>query len=55
LASPGREESRIVGYGNIHSRVSVIAEALGMRVVYDLEDELALGIAPACCSLEELP
>src|SRR4051794_10239068 len=45
----------IVGYGNIGSQLSVIAEALGMRVLfYDLEDKLALGSAQACGSLEEL-
>ncbi|WP_138760225.1 phosphoglycerate dehydrogenase [Modestobacter altitudinis] len=45
----------IVGYGNIGSQLSVVAEALGMRVLfYDLEDKLALGNAEACGSLEEL-
>jgi D-3-phosphoglycerate dehydrogenase len=45
----------IVGYGNIGSQLSVVAEALGMRVVFhDLEDKLALGNAEACGSLEEL-
>ena len=45
----------IVGYGNIGSQLSVIAEALGMRVIfYDLEDKLALGNAEACGSLDEL-
>jgi D-3-phosphoglycerate dehydrogenase / 2-oxoglutarate reductase len=45
----------IVGYGNIGSQLSVLAEALGMRVVYyDLEDKLALGNAERCDSLEEL-
>jgi D-3-phosphoglycerate dehydrogenase len=45
----------IVGYGNIGSQLSVLAEALGMRVLfYDLEDKLALGNARACGSLEEL-
>src|SRR3954454_23112595 len=45
----------IVGYGNIGSQLSVLAEALGMRVFfYDLEDKLALGNAQACGSLEEL-
>ncbi|WP_040339496.1 phosphoglycerate dehydrogenase [Candidatus Blastococcus massiliensis] len=45
----------IVGYGNIGSQLSVLAEALGMRVVYyDLEDKLALGNAERCGSLEEL-
>jgi D-3-phosphoglycerate dehydrogenase / 2-oxoglutarate reductase len=45
----------IVGYGNIGSQLSVVAEALGMRVLfYDLEEKLALGNAQACRSLEEL-
>jgi D-3-phosphoglycerate dehydrogenase / 2-oxoglutarate reductase len=45
----------IVGYGNIGSQLSVLAETLGMRVLfYDLEDKLALGNAEACSSLEEL-
>src|SRR3954447_12432378 len=45
----------IVGYGNIGSQLSVLAEALGMRVLfYDLEDKLALSNAEACGSLEEL-
>ncbi|TFV49556.1 phosphoglycerate dehydrogenase [Blastococcus sp. TF02A-35] len=45
----------IVGYGNIGSQLSVLAEALGMRVLYyDLEDKLALGNAERCGSLEEL-
>ena len=45
----------IVGYGNIGSQLSVLAESLGMRVLfYDLEDKLARGNAEACGSLEEL-
>ncbi len=45
----------IVGYGNIGSQLSVLAEALGMRVLYfDLEDKLALGNAERCDTLEEL-
>jgi len=45
----------IVGYGNIGSQLSVLAEALGMRVLfYDLEDKLALGNARPCGSLSEL-
>jgi D-3-phosphoglycerate dehydrogenase len=45
----------IVGYGNIGSQLSVLAEALGMRVIfYDLQDRLALGNAERCDSLEEL-
>ena len=45
----------IVGYGNIGSQLSVIAEALGLRVIfYDLDDKLALGNARKCATLEEL-
>ncbi len=45
----------IVGYGNIGSQLSVLAEALGMRVVfYDSADKLALGNARRCESLDEL-
>ncbi|MDO5053369.1 MAG: phosphoglycerate dehydrogenase [Pseudoclavibacter sp.] len=45
----------IVGYGNIGSQLSVLAEALGMRVFYyDVVDRLALGNAQRCDSLEEL-
>ena len=45
----------IVGYGNIGSQLSVLAESFGMRVVfYDLADKLALGNARRCTSLEEL-
>lgn len=45
----------IVGYGNIGSQLSVIAEALGLSVVfYDIEDKLALGNAKRCSTLEEL-
>jgi D-3-phosphoglycerate dehydrogenase len=45
----------IIGYGNIGSQLSVLAEALGMRVVYyDLEDKLALGNAERCDTLDEL-
>jgi D-3-phosphoglycerate dehydrogenase len=45
----------IVGYGNIGAQLSVVSEALGMRVVfYDTADKLALGNARRCVSLEEL-
>lgn len=45
----------IVGYGNIGTQLSVLAESLGMRVLfYDLADRLALGNARRCFSLEEL-
>ncbi len=45
----------IVGYGNIGSQLSVVAEAMGMSVsFFDLEDKLALGNARRAASLEEL-
>jgi D-3-phosphoglycerate dehydrogenase len=45
----------IVGYGKIGSQLSVLAENLGMRVVYyDLADRLALGNARRCATLSEL-
>lgn len=45
----------IVGYGNIGKQLSVIAEALGMHVYYyDVNDQLALGNAIKCNTLEEL-
>jgi D-3-phosphoglycerate dehydrogenase len=45
----------IVGYGHIGSQLSVLAEALGMQVIFhDLEERLALGNAIKCRSLGEL-
>ena len=45
----------IVGYGNIGTQLSVLAENLGMRVLfYDKVDKLALGNARRCPSLEQL-
>jgi D-3-phosphoglycerate dehydrogenase len=45
----------IVGYGNIGSQLSVLAEGLGMHVVfYDTGEKLALGNARRCESLDEL-
>jgi len=45
----------IVGYGNIGSQLSVIAEALGMEVYYyDIVEKLALGNAKKCDSLHDL-
>jgi D-3-phosphoglycerate dehydrogenase / 2-oxoglutarate reductase len=45
----------IVGYGNIGAQLSVVAEALGIRVVfYDTADKLAMGNARRCVSLDEL-
>jgi D-3-phosphoglycerate dehydrogenase len=45
----------IIGYGNIGSQLSVVAEALGMDVYfYDIVDRLAIGKAQKCRSLKEL-
>jgi D-3-phosphoglycerate dehydrogenase len=45
----------IVGYGNIGKQLSVLAEAIGMRVYYyDIEDRLAMGNAVKCETLEDL-
>jgi D-3-phosphoglycerate dehydrogenase len=45
----------IVGYGNIGAQLSVVSEALGMRVVfYDTADKLVLGNAHRCVTLDEL-
>ena len=45
----------IVGYGNIGSQLSVLAEALGLKVYfYDTDDKLALGNATRCSTLEAL-
>ncbi len=45
----------IIGYGNIGSQISIVAEAMGMNVYYyDLEEKLALGNATPCDSLNEL-
>jgi D-3-phosphoglycerate dehydrogenase len=45
----------IVGYGNIGTQLSVIAEALGMTVYfYDVADKLAIGNARRCATLQEL-
>jgi D-3-phosphoglycerate dehydrogenase len=45
----------IVGYGNIGTQVSVLAEAFGMKVhFYDVVTKLPLGNAVPCKSLKEL-
>lgn len=45
----------IVGYGNIGSQLSVVAEMFGMRVLfYDIAEKLALGNAERVTTLEEL-
>src|SRR5213080_1432142 len=59
-SSAGSHEVRgrklgIVGYGNIGTQLSVLAENLGMHVsFYDTADKLALGNAHRCSSLDEL-
>ena len=45
----------IIGYGNIGSQVSVLAEGLGMKVVfYDTETKLPLGNATAAKNIKEV-
>lgn len=45
----------IIGYGHIGSQVSVLAESLGMHVVfYDIQSKLSLGNAHASRSMEDL-
>lgn len=59
-SSEGAHEVRgrtlgIVGYGNIGTQLSVLAENLGMKVIFfDTADKLALGNARRCISLKEL-
>jgi D-3-phosphoglycerate dehydrogenase len=59
-AAEGSHEVRgrnlgIVGYGNIGTQLSVLAESLGMQVYfYDTADRLALGNARRCDTLDEL-
>jgi len=45
----------IVGYGHIGTQVGVLAEALGMNVIFhDVETKLALGNARSAASLDDL-
>lgn len=45
----------IIGYGNIGKQLSILAEGMGMRVYYyDVNDQLALGNAIKCNTLENL-
>ncbi len=45
----------IVGYGHIGTQVGVLAEALGLQVIFhDVETKLALGNARAAASLDDL-
>jgi D-3-phosphoglycerate dehydrogenase len=59
-SAAGSHEARgktlgIVGYGHIGTQVGVIAEALGMNVIFhDIETKLALGNARSAGNLDEL-
>ena len=45
----------IIGYGNIGSQLSVLAESIGMRVLfYDIAEKQSLGNAVRCLSMQEL-
>jgi D-3-phosphoglycerate dehydrogenase / 2-oxoglutarate reductase len=45
----------LIGYGNIGTQLSVIAEAMGMKVLYyDIEERLSLGNAIKCKTLREV-
>lgn len=45
----------IIGYGHIGTQVGVLAESLGLQVIFhDVETKLALGNARAAASLEDL-
>ncbi len=45
----------LIGYGNIGTQLSVIAESLGMRVLYyDAEERLSLGNAIKCKTMKEV-
>lgn len=45
----------LIGYGSIGTQLSVLAESLGMRVVfYDIAERLALGNATQCKSMREV-
>jgi D-3-phosphoglycerate dehydrogenase / 2-oxoglutarate reductase len=59
-SSKGSNEIRgkklgIIGYGNIGTQLSVLAESMGMHVYfYDVKEKLALGNAIKCDTLQEL-
>lgn len=45
----------VIGYGHIGTQVGVLAESMGMQVIFhDVETKLALGNAHAAASLEDL-
>ncbi len=59
-SAAGSHEARgktlgIIGYGHIGTQVGVLAEALGMQVIFhDIETKLSLGNARAAISLDDL-
>lgn len=45
----------IIGYGHVGSQLSVLAEAMGLKVIfYDVQPKLALGNATSCDELDDL-
>lgn len=45
----------LIGYGNIGTQLSVLAESMGMKVYYyDTEEKLSLGNATKCKSMKEV-
>lgn len=59
-AATGCHEARgktigIIGYGHIGTQVGILAEALGLSVIfYDTENKMVLGNAKQVASLDEL-
>lgn len=45
----------LIGYGNIGTQLSVLAESMGMKVLYyDVEEKLSLGNAVKCKTMKEV-
>ncbi len=45
----------LIGYGNIGTQLSVLAESMGMKVMYyDIEERLSLGNAVRCKTMKEV-
>ncbi len=45
----------LIGYGNIGTQLSVLAESMGMKVMYyDVEEKLSLGNAVKCKTMKEV-
>lgn len=45
----------LIGYGNIGTQLSVLAESMGMKVLYyDIEERLSLGNAVKCKTMKEV-